>query len=314
MAITTFRGMKPFSQLIFSAFIVLAVFLAFQLVAALIALPLFGIDQLSKMVHGLNLDDPKTIDMLKYFQVWQSIGLFIAPSFLIAWLLHGQIIRYLKLNQRVEGAVVMMVILLVILVNPLINFAGSFNAKMHFPEWLGSVEEWMREAEDAAARLTEAFLSTRSVGGLLFNLLMIAVLPAVGEELLFRGVIQETLTRWTRNAHWGIWLSAALFSALHMQFYGFIPRMLLAGMFGYLLHWSGSLWLPILAHFVNNAAAVMAIWLSEKNIIDPAWGEIGAARGEWHYALVSLLLSVLLLFSVWKSITPGKVTSGNPPL
>ncbi len=314
MAYTAFREMKPLSQLMFSAFIVLVVFLAVQVVAALIAIPLFGMEQLSGMVHGLNLTNQKTIGMLKYFQVCQSLGLFIAPSFLIAWLLHGNSVQYLRLDQPIGGTLVWMVILLVIVINPVINFTGALNAKMHLPEWLGSLEEWMRETEDAATRLTDAFLSTKSVGGLLFNLLMIAVLPAFGEELLFRGVIQEILTRWTRSAHWGIWLSAALFSALHMQFYGFVPRMLLAGMFGYLLVWSGSLWLPILAHFVNNAAAVTAMWLSGKSLIDPSVGEIGAASGEWHYALASLLFSGIILFIVRNSLLSGDGFPGNQRL
>lgn len=314
MAYTAFRGMKPLSQLIFSAFIVLVVFLAVQVVAALIALPLFGMEKVSGMVYGLNMGDPETIGMLKYFQICQSLGLFIAPSFLIAWLFHGDMTEYLRLDQPVGGGMVLLVILLVIVVNPLINFAGAMNAEMHLPGWMSSLEEWMREAEDAAAKLTEAFLSTKSVGGLLFNLLMIAVLPAFGEELLFRGVIQKILIRWARNVHWGIWLAAALFSALHMQFYGFVPRMLLAGMFGYLLVWSGSLWLPILAHFVNNAAAVTAMWLAEKSLLDPSVGEIGSASGEWHYVVASLVLSGIVIFSLRKTLLSGEELTGNPQL
>jgi len=125
----------------------------------------------------------------------------------------------------------------------------------------------------------------------------------LGEELLFRGVVQRILTEMTRNHHWGIWLSAALFSALHLQFFGFIPRLLLGAIFGYLLVWSGSLWLPILAHFVNNAGAVIALWLSGKGVISPAVEEFGAGMEYWYYALPSLVIGALVLWAIRQQYT-----------
>jgi uncharacterized protein len=117
-----------------------------------------------------------------------------------------------------------LVLVLSFAASPFINFIGGLNANMQFPDWLSGVENWMKNAEDKAAEITEAFLKVETVGGLAFNIFMIAFLPAIGEELLFRGVIQRIFTNWTRNYHWGIWISALLFSALHMQFYGFIPE------------------------------------------------------------------------------------------
>jgi hypothetical protein len=182
--------------------------------------------------------------------------------------------------------------------NPFINFTGAINSEMHLPRWFSGIENWMREAEDTAAELTEAFLDVESVGGLLFNLLMIAVLPALGEELLFRGVIQKILTDWTRSAHWGIWISAAMFSALHLQFFGFIPRLLLGALFGYLLVWSGSLWLPILAHFINNAGAVIALYLVDKGAISKTVEEFGSGTEYWMYAIPSFAIGILILWTI----------------
>lgn len=304
--LTAFRNLKPLSALMFSAFVVLAVFLAVQVAAALLAIPFFGISQVSGLLNGVNLEDPSSIAMLKYFQTVQAIGLFIAPSFLIAWLLHGRIFNYLYLDRPIPSLSIGMVILLVVVINPFINFTGAINAEMHLPSWLEGLEEWMREAENAAEQLTEAFLKVDSLGGLLFNLLMIAVLPAVGEELLFRGVIQKQLTQWTGSPHGGIWLAAALFSALHMQFYGFIPRLLLAGMFGYLLLWSGSLWLPVLAHFINNAGAVIALWLIDHEKISPAIEEFGTGTGSWPYAAASLAVGGIILYAVRQQFTTLK--------
>ena len=191
-----------------------------------------------------------------------------------------------------------MVLLLIVMVNPFINFHGGINSAMHFPEWLSGMEDWMWNAEETAGTLTEAFLKAEGIGGLLFNLFLIAVLPALGEELLFRGLIQRILTDLTKNIHWGIWLSAALFSALHLQFFGFVPRMVLGAMFGYLLVWSGSLWLPILAHFLNNAMAVIALYLIDKGRISPDVENFGNGPEYWYYVLPSLLFALLVMGSI----------------
>ena len=139
-----------------------------------------------------------------------------------------------------------------------------------------------------------------STGGLLFNLFMIALLPAIGEELLFRGVIQRIFTGWTRSNHWGIWISAILFSALHMQFYGFIPRMLLGVLFGYLLVWSGSMWLPITAHFFNYGIVVIGIWLIDRKLLSSEFETIGSTNGSYYLAAISLALVLLLMFLIRK--------------
>ena len=129
---------------------------------------------------------------------------------------------------------------------------------------------------------------------------MIAIIPAIGEELLFRGVIQRIFTRWTRSNHWGIWIAAILFSALHMQFYGFVPRMLLGVLFGYLLVWSGSMWLPIIAHFLNNALAVIAMYMIDKELISPKVEEFGSTSGSYYGAIISIILVGVFLVLIKK--------------
>src|SRR5690606_4911795 len=103
-----------------------------------------------------------------------------------------------------------------------------------------------------------------SAGELMFALVIIAILPAVGEEIVFRGLIQNELLRGTRNVHVAIWVAAILFSTIHFQFYGFVPRLLLGALFGYLYYWSGNLMLAILAHFVNNGVSVVALYLYQQ--------------------------------------------------
>jgi uncharacterized protein len=310
MSITIFRDMSPGRQFLFTGFIVVVVFLLVQLLAAVLAIPLFGFNQMLQMVSGLDFNDPSSMRLLKYLQVWQAVGLFILPSLIVAWMFHEDWTEYLHLRKIPTVAGLLMVFLLTFAMNPFINFTGEINSRMHFPEWLSGLENWMRNAEDTAEKLTKAFLKVENVSGLLFNLFMIAVLPALGEELLFRGVVQKLFSRITRNVHWGVWLSAALFSALHMQFYGFIPRMLLGGIFGYMLVWSGSLWLPIVAHFFNNAAAVILLYLIDKKAIGPAIEEFGSGPDQWYIALISLGIGVILLAAIRREFRITLPTSG----
>jgi uncharacterized protein len=271
-----------------------------MLFSMIAAIPLFGLDSLQSMPTLGDLNDPQSIRLLKFFQVVQSIGLFIVPPFILAWLFHDRIDDYLFLNKNISAASSFLVIALIFFTLPLINFVGEWNNQMQFPEWLSGMEEWMKNAEERAEELTEAFLKVETTGGLLFNLFMIALLPAIGEELLFRGVIQRIFTNWTRSHHWGIWISAILFSALHIQFYGFVPRLLLGVLFGYLLVWSGSIWLPIIAHFFNNAFAVTAMYLIDKNILNPQLEEIGSTPGSYFAVILSFIIVAVLMWMIKK--------------
>ncbi len=312
MAFTAFRGMKPFSQLMFSAFVILVSFLAFLVVSLIIAIPLFNLESVLSLPTINDLNNPESIRLMKYFQVVQSIGLFIVPPFVIGWLFHGKSSDYLHLNKPVNGSSLLLILLLTFAAAPFINFIGELNMRMVLPEWLSGVEQWMQDAEEKAAEITEAFLKVENIGGLAFNLFMIALLPAIGEELLFRGVIQRIFTRMTKSHHWGIWISAILFSSLHLQFYGFIPRLLLGVLFGYLLVWSGSLWLPIVGHFLNNTFAVLAMFLIDKKILSPDIEKYGADSDSFYMAGISLLLVLVFLFLVKKENRGNQLQLNSP--
>lgn len=298
MPFSAFRGMKPLSQLMFSIFVIFAGFLAFLVVSLVIAIPLFGLDSVLSIPSINDLNNPESIRFLKYFQVVQSIGVFIIPPFILGWLFNGNAAEYLSLNKKVTFASVLLVLIMSFAASPFVNFIGEMNAKMQLPDWLSGVENWMKNAEENAAELTEAFLKVDSLGGLFFNIFMVAFLPAIGEELLFRGVIQRIFTNWTKNIHWGIWITAILFSAMHMQFYGFVPRMFLGVLFGYLLVWSGSMWLPIIAHFINNGVAVVAMYMIDKKLLTPDIEEIGSTTDSYYMAAISFVLIVVFMVMI----------------
>jgi len=300
MATTAFRGMKPFPQFMFALFVMVVSVLIFMVVAMLIAIPFFGMAGVMDSITAA-ASTPESVNFLKYFQVVQSIGLFVVPPFILAYLYDGNMGEYLQLNRSTQAVSFLFAALSLLFVIPFINFLGSINSQMTFPESFSGLESWMRNMEDAAKIMVEKFMTVESISGLMFNIFMIAILPALGEELMFRGVIQRIFTNWTKNYHWGIWISAFLFSAMHMQFYGFLPRMALGAMFGYLLVWTGTMWVPILAHFVNNAMGVMGYYLINKGVISKDVEEWGTGTEQLPLVIFSMVTVGFLLFLIYRN-------------
>jgi membrane protease YdiL (CAAX protease family) len=144
----------------------------------------------------------------------------------------------------------------------------EWNATLELPAGMQGFEQWARGLEEQAARITRKLIEFESIGDFLLALLVMAVLAAVGEELLFRGLLQPVLGKIFRNAHVGIWLSALFFSLFHFQFFGLLPRMALGILFGYLFYWSGSLVMPILGHFINNGLTLLLAYLASSGVLD----------------------------------------------
>ncbi len=200
---------------------------------------------------------------MKWLQLLQSVATFLLPALAGAYLWSNTPMQWLHLNKKPSWQEALAAVVVMLLAIPGINLLSAWNQQMVLPEWMSGIEQWMRMQEDAAAQLTEQFLRVDTVGGLLVNIGLMALLPAVGEELTFRGVVQGMFTR---NKHVAIWATAAIFSFVHMQFYGFLPRMLMGAMFGYMLWWTGSLWVPMLMHFVNNCAAVVVAYFAYNHL------------------------------------------------
>lgn len=300
-----FAHLNPIAKLGIVAIVALVCLLLSIVLASLVSIPFYGLDQISDIINSSVNIDAGNVSFLKFLQLAQSIGLFIIPSIILAILFGGSVKKFLKLESLPYFFPILIAILIILVSNPLINFVGEINANMKLPAGLSSLDQWMRNSEDAADELTKIFLKTDSVWGLLFNIFMIAVIPAIGEEFLFRGVIQRIFIDLTKNKHLGIWISAILFSALHFQFFGFIPRALLGAMFGYLFIWSGNLWLPVLAHFANNALAVVAYYLFDRGVLLTDPEKIGI-DSESKLAVYLSILFVIFLFRVFYSYEKKK--------
>jgi uncharacterized protein len=134
----------------------------------------------------------------------------------------------------------------------------------HFLKWL---EDWMKDSENSAQKITAAMLQMTTIWDMVRVLLLIGLLTAIGEELMFRGVLQTIFFRWTKNVHAAVWITAIIFSAIHLEFYGFLPRVLLGALFGYFVAWSGSIWPAVWGHFLNNATDVVLTYLAQHKVI-----------------------------------------------
>lgn len=236
----------------------------------------------------------------KYLQSISHLGLFIIPAFIFAWLVQRNFFKYFRFNNKPDLRQVFLGICVIFASLPLINFLVEINMELSLPPYLKSVEIWMINAEEAAMELTEEFLSVKTPKGLIINIIVIAVIPAIGEELIFRGVLLRTLKQWTNNSHIAVWISAILFSAMHIQFFGFLPRLFLGVLFGYLVVYSGSLWIAMIAHFVNNAAAVIAYYYYHNNLTKLQLDEIGTGESSSYFIVLSVLLLSIFMFAYWK--------------
>lgn len=291
-------GFPAWRKILIGTGIALISFFIFTVGAAGLASFIYGVEVLTDETALQRLDQPAVIAALKLIQViGGEIGLFIVPSLLLAWLFSGKVAAYLSLSGAGRPAQYGIVCLLLLATIPLVNFLVEWNGGLTLPGSLAPVEDWMRSAERDAGQLTQAFLAADGMRGLAVNLMVVAVLPALGEELLFRGVLQRLATELTRNVHAGIFLSAFVFSAIHVQFFGFVPRLLLGMYFGYLLYWSGSLWLPVAAHFLNNAGAVIVSWLVASGAVATNPDEFGVGEGEMLYVAVSVFMTAALLYA-----------------
>ena len=252
-----------------------------------------GFADLSFFLSDYN--NPKTVNALKFLQLFTSVGLFIVPPLLFAYLT----LFYLQLKQKINRQMVLLAIAIMLIVNPFAAYLMQWNQDLILPEFLEGVQMWMEASEQKAMQITEAFLAMGSIRDLLINLFLIALIPAIGEELLFRGVLQQLFAKWTGKVHLAIFISAFLFSAIHMQFFGFLPRFVLGLVLGYMFYWSKNLWLPILAHFTNNALAIIFTFhfVADKVKIDFLNEEIPVNISG---ALISFLAVALLMYLLYK--------------
>ena len=246
---------SPFYRLLFVLLLVLLFFLLTSFVGLAVIMISYGLN-LQEISFIMDNPDSSHVALLKLQQVILSTGMFIVPAFIASFFLGTRSTSYLKMDVMPSWPGIILVSMMMIVWIPVINFTASLNAKLNLPDSWAVLEKEIITLRDNYSELTNLFLETRSMADFFANLAMMAILPAIGEELMFRGIFQRIFSDWTRNVHWGIIITSLLFSFFHFEFYGFLPRFLLGMLFGYLFVWTASIWIPMLAHFINNGIIV----------------------------------------------------------
>lgn len=240
------------------------------------------------------------LNILRISQISSQLFTFVLPPLLYACLVKEKPMKSLSfcktpLPYFIIGFVMMYAI------TPLNNIFGVWNAGLELPESMAALEEMMKNLQESATQLTEKMLNVSNISGLIINLFMIAGLAAFGEELLFRSLLQPFLIKICKNAHLGIFLASAIFSFIHFEFYGFLPRLVLGLLLGYMFFYSRSIWVPMLMHFANNATAVVIYYLNNKGITNIDVD--GPTETNIVYVLLSIVAMTVLF---WLAIRINK--------
>jgi membrane protease YdiL (CAAX protease family) len=293
-----FYTARPFTKILLVLFLMLTSYLVLFGLGILLAWPLFKVSPGEVITILENGQTEEYIGLMRFLQVLYSTGLFLLPALLAGFLIQKNTWNYLRADRNIQLSLLILVILLMLVSIPWINYLGYLNEKLSLPERWSELMEKIRQSDEQSWELMKSYLSTDNIWGLLFNVFMIALIPAVGEEFLFRGVLQRIFREWFRNGHLAVWLAGVLFSLAHYQFLGFMPRIILGVLFGYIFLWTGNIWFPVIAHFVNNAVGVIYyfLYLQDRLGTDPQ--QIGMQGNPLLFVFGSVVLTMIMLMVI----------------
>jgi uncharacterized protein len=260
---------SAFSQLLVLFGLVLLGLVAFQALAIGALWPVMGgMEGLTMLTSNPEQMGANGRLLLLALQAITALGAFVLAPLVFVRFWAKEPIAVLSPQSIRDPLMLLWPVLLVPVLAPLLELTIEWNKNVQLPEAFKGIETWAQSKEGQLKMLTEFLLDFQNPGEFALGLIVVALIPAVGEELLFRGVLQPVFQRLFRSAGVGILVSAVVFSAIHIQFYGFVPRMLLGLLFGYLYHWSGNLLVPIAGHFANNALSVVLSYLYNLGALD----------------------------------------------
>jgi uncharacterized protein len=269
-------------------------------VGGIVSLSVFSAgNQSDKEINSL-----MTPSMLRVGFLFQGILVFLLPIVFFLFLIRRDNLSYLRMNERMHPLALIAGFTLLLFAVPLVGWLGQLNSSMHLPTSLAHLEQWMKMREEQTAELTAILLNDKTIQGVILNVFIIGFVAAFTEELFFRSMLQQTLTEAKVNYHVAIWISAFVFSAIHLQFFGFIPRFVLGGLLGYLFYFTGNIWASILAHFINNSLIVVLSYFAAEDVntnpLAKSADEL-EMNMSWPVVTASVALTIGVLYFLWKS-------------
>ncbi len=266
MTVNVQKHSHPSLQFLIFILITIGMVIVGYLLGAATVIALYGVNTLMAIAR-LNLAEANVVNALWVLQIISTTIPILAASLVFVYAVVKDPREYLRPAFKFSPFLLVVIFCVMLFISPLIELLSNINQKMVLPHFLDGLQHWMRNAEDQAQKLTTILLQMKTVWSMIIKVLFIGLVTAIVEEFMFRGCIQTIFTRWTKNTHAAIWITAILFSAFHMEFFGFLPRLLLGVVFGYLVAWSGSIWTSVWAHFINNGTAVVVTYLFQNKMI-----------------------------------------------
>ena len=227
--------------------------------------------------------------------VLQNVLSFAVPAMLVAAFIARKPFEYLALSKSPKWMHVLFVILVYVVSVPAMNMIVQLNESITLPDSFAALEKLLRMYEEAAKALTNQLISGQTLMGVICLMLVLGCLTGFGEEIFFRGMLTRIFLDKPMNKHLAIWLGAIVFSFMHFQFFGFVPRVLMGALFGYMLVWSGSLWVPIIAHAINNSVVVLSTYALERGYLSQSLDVYGTTQCMPWLAIVSVAATVALI-------------------
>lgn len=233
--------------------------------------------------------------------VVQDVLLFILPAFVTAIFITRQPADFLGVSRQPGINNIILAALCLLVAIPAMNMIIDWNAHLQLPDSMSDIERWMKRMETETGNTIAMMVNGESVMSLVMLILVVGIMAGFSEELFFRGTIQRMMITARVNAHVAIWITAIIFSAIHMQFYGFVPRMLLGAMFGYMAWWSGSLWPAITGHITNNTVAAIVMWMKARGASSPVTQIDTIGADSFSLTAASLIFTGACLLAIYIS-------------
>ena len=298
---------SPFTFILLVFASILSFIFLGPLVGMIIVLPFFdySIAEVTTVLGNLAAYPDARVPLLLFQGVAGGFAFIFIPWFLL-W--QYRYFDWKSLWQKAATPLgIGLTVLVTIIFMPANAIVIDWNQHVEFPAFMSEFEAWAQTKEAQLAEASQMMTQLDHFGEFLLGLLVVALIPAIGEELLFRGVIQRQLQHYGINAHVAIWFSAIFFSLFHLQFYGFVPRMLLGALFGYLFYWSDNLRLAMLAHFVNNGFTLTLLYLYQLESIEFNVEE--PQSPSWFISLGAAAVCVFLLRVFYKHYQQQQLSS-----
>jgi uncharacterized protein len=280
------KSMHPGLQFVMLVVLLFAFLVFGQIIAGAIVTAKYGMNTLLD-ISNLKLSSPQAQSSLWIIQfAGTTIPILLTPIVFSYFVVHEPD-EYMKNNFHFPGMFILLVFVIMMLSFPLIEFIGNLNQKI-------PLSKSLRDYEYEIQKMSDSMMQMNTFWGMIFDLLFIGLLTAIIEEVLFRGVMQTVFVHWTKNKHAAVWIVAILFSAFHMEFSGFLPRVFLGLLFGYFTAWSGSIWPAIWGHFVNNGTIVVITYLAQQKLVNVDPNDQHSFNNVTY--VVCLIVTVVLLY------------------